>query len=351
MNQEFIDQLAGKLQIIGTLHAVGETWISYDSSIPSGGIPFFGQTVDRTLWADLFAWASEQGKVKTEAEWREFASTHGGNCPFYSSGDGSTNFRMPKVVAYLKGVGTSAKGSFSQDLGTQYEPNGVFYRDGTVTSLSNVTSETYGVIVGVYAVGIVSNVGGTELSNVITAITNAEEMVNNVSNDLANNLANVAKLQSFFNGTFSKTLIFGGTGLTNWKGSGEITLSKSWKNFDALLAFTTDDNGMSHIHASIVWKWQLEWLIEMGVSSSKRYIAPWTHPAGYYYSFSPVNSTELLLTGQDENAGIQAIYGIKLRGTGVTNASAVDVSQIQTRIAGMLTDDNHLILPSGLEVW
>lgn len=390
MNQEFIDQLAGKLQIIGTLHAVGETWISYDSSIPSGGIPFFGQTVDRTLWADLFAWASEQGKVKTETEWQEFASTHGGNCPFYSSGDGSTNFRMPKVVAYLKGVGTSAeggsykaqalpnaKGSFSQDLGTQYEPNGVFYRDGTVTSnatqgggssdellrfsLSNdnpiyqdgadVTPETYGVIVGVYAVGIVSNVGGTELSNVITAITNAEETVNNVSNELANNLGNLAKLQSFFNGTFSKTLIFGGTDKANWKGSGEITLSKSWKNFDALLAFTTDDGKASQMYASIVWKWQLEWLIEMGVSSSKRYIAPWMHPAGFYYSFSPVNSTELLLTGPSENAGIQAIYGIKLQGTGVTNASAVDVSQIQARIAGMLTDDNHLILPSGLEVW
>lgn len=305
MNQEFIDQLAGKLQIIGTLHAVGETWISYDSSIPSGGIPFFGQTVDRTLWADLFAWASEQGKVKTETEWQEFASTHGGNCPFYSSGDGSTNFRMPKVVAF----------------------------------------------VGVYAVGIVSNVGGTELSNVITAITNAEKTVNNVSNNLANNLGNLAKLQSFFNGTFSKTLIFGGTDKANWKGFGEITLSKSWKNFDALLAFTTDDSDTSQMYASIVWKWQLEWLIEMGVSSSKSYIAPWMHPAGCYYSFSPVNSTELLLTGQSENAGIQAIYGIKLQGTGVTNASAVDVSQIQARIAGMFTDDNHLILPSGLEVW
>lgn len=339
MNQEFIDQLAGKLQIIGTLHAVGETWISYDSSIPSGGIPFVGQTVDRTLWADLFAWASKQGKVKTETEWQEFASTHDGNCPFYSSGDGSTNFRMPCVKAYLKA------GSVNDAWNASVGSGGV---DG---NSDRVTSETYGVIVGVYAVGIVSNVGGTELSNVITAITNAEETVNNVSNDLANNLGNLAKLQSFFNGTFLKTLIFGGTNKANWKGSGEITLSRSWKKFDALLAFTTDDNDASHMYASIVWKWQLEWLIEMGVSSSKRYIAPWMHPAGFYYSFSPVDSTELLLTGQSENSGIQAIYGIKLRGTGVTNASAVDVSQIQARITGMLTDDNHLILPSGLEVW
>lgn len=392
MNQEFIDQLAGKLQIIGTLHAVGETWISYDSSIPSGGIPFFGQTVDRTLWADLFAWASEQGKVKTETEWQEFASTHGGNCPFYSSGDGSTNFRMPKVAAYLKGVGTSEEGGSyvaeglpniegntgvnSGSIPGQVPTDGALFQGESKLSLtgggygtykticldaslsnpiygnsSHVTPETYGVIVGVYAVGIVSNVGGTELSNVITAITNAEETVNNVSNELANNLGNLAKLQSFFNGTFSKTLIFGGTDKANWKGSGEITLSKSWKNFDALLAFTTDDGNASQMYASIVWKWQLEWLIEMGVSSSKRCIAPWMHPAGFYYSFSPVNSTELLLTGPSENAGIQAIYGIKLQGTGVTNASAVDVSQIQARIAGMLTDDNHLILPSGLEVW
>lgn len=391
MSDTFINDLAQKLQEIGTLRAVGETWISYDSSIPSGGIPFFGQTVDRTLWADLFAWASEQGKVKTETEWQEFASTHGGNCPFYSSGDGSTNFRMPKVVAYLKGVGTSAEGgsykaqalpnaegSFPKDLGTQYDPNGVFYRGGVTVSsdtaeggglydgllrfsLSNdnpiyqdgadVTPETYGVIVGVYAVGIVSNVGGTELSNVITAITNAEETVNNVSNDLANNLGNLAKLQSFFNGTFSKTLIFGGTDKANWKGSGGITLSKSWKNFDALLAFTTDDSSTSNMAASIVWKWQLEWLLEMGASSSKSHVAPWWHPVGKCYSFAVSSTTELLLGSPSENAGIQAIYGIKLQGTGVTNASAVDVSQIQSRLAGMLTDDNHLILPSGLEVW
>lgn len=392
MNQEFIYKLAEKLQKVGTIHAIGETWISFDSSIPAGGVPFCGQLVSRAAWADLFAWATAQGKVKTETEWQAHASANGGNCPYYSSGDGSTNFRMPKIVGYMKGTNSvseagtysaegllniegqlglygtekaycSAAGAFSKNARAMSYGSGHSAGDGLIADFSaensnpiygnseHVTPETYNVIVGVYAVGIVTRTGSTDLDAVLTGIAQAEETANNVSNELANNLGNLAKLQSFFNGTVAKTLLAGGTAKSDWIGTGAITLSESWKNFDALLAFMTSDSSTGHMNVDVIWKWQLEWLLEMCTSSSKNYFTPWLTLASNRFSFKVSQTTEIVLASPDEDSGIQAIYGLKLQGTGVTNASAIDVSHVQSRLAGMLTDDNHLILPSGLEVW
>lgn len=392
MNQEFIDQLAEKLQKVGTIHAIGETWISIDSTIPAGGIPFLGQLVSRAAWADLFAWATAKGLVKTEDEWQALATSQNGNVPFYSDGDGSTTFRMPKIVGYLKGASSlseagtytaeglpniegqlglygtekaycSAAGAFSKNARAMSYGKGHNASDGLIADFSaensnpiygnseHVTPETYNVIVGVYAVGIVTRTGSTDLDAVLTGIAQAEETANNVSNTLANNLGNLAKLQSFFNGTFSKTLLAGGTEKADWIGYGNITLADSWKNYDALLGFATNDSNTSHVTSSIIFRWQLEALIEIAKTSGKAYFMPFATIGGHYYSFSPTSTTEIAFMIGEEDSGIQAIYGLKLKGTGVTNAKAVDVSDVQARLAGMLTDDNHLVLPSGLEVW
>lgn len=401
MSETFINQLAQKLQEIGTLRAVGETWISIDGTIPAGGIPFCGQEVNRTLWADLFEWATAKGKIKTDAEWQAHADANGGNCPFYSYGDGSTTFRMPCVKAYLKGSGTieeagaytaeglpniegeiSATGrenDLSRITGTiinkgslqgvqqgstgsagYEEVSGTYWKGIKLdASLSNpiygnsahVTPETYGVLVGVYAVGIATNLGSADVSDVMSAVAAAEESVTNVKAALDANLTSLAKLQSFFNGNVEKTLLAGGTEKADWIGYGNITLADSWKNYDALLGFATNDSNTSHVTSSIIFRWQLEALIEIGKTSGKSNFMPFATIGGNYYSFSPTTTTEIAFMVGEEDSGIQAIYGLKLKGTGVTNAKAVDVSDVQARLAGMLTDDNHLVLPSGLEVW
>lgn len=391
-SQEFVDQLAEKLQTIGTLRAVGETWISIDGAIPAGGIPFCGQEVNRTLWADLFEWATAKGKMKTDAEWQAHADANGGNCPFYSDGDGSTTFRMPRVMAYLKGAGTieeaggytaeglpNITGGTGYNIGTegvQTPLSGAFYEGAAEKTLvgggrstnghimfdapksspifggsEHVTPETYGVLIGVYAVGIATNLGSADVSDVMSAVAAAEESVANVKAVLDANLTSIAKLQSFFNGNVEKTLLAGGTEKADWIGMGNITLADSWKNYDALLGFATNDSNTGHVTSSIIFRWQLEALIEIAKTSGKAYFMPFATVAGNYYSFSPTTTTEIAFMSSAENSGIQAIYGLKLKGTGVTNAKAVDVSDVQARLAGMLTDDNHLVLPSGLEVW
>lgn len=213
-----VKKVLNYLKSSGGGHSLGDTWISFDSSIPAGGVPFCGQLVTRAMYADLFAWAQEQGKVKTESEWQAHASANGGNCPYYSDGDGSTNFRMPAVVAYLKGAtsaseggtykaqglpdatgrlglwGTekqycTASGAFSKNSGQMSYGQGHDPCAGLIADFSlansnpiygnsqDVTPETYTVLVGVYA-GSYSNTGEIDVAALQTAMAALETEVN-----------------------------------------------------------------------------------------------------------------------------------------------------------------------------
>lgn len=69
-------------------HAVGEQWISFDGTIPEGGLPFDGQLRNIELYQQLFDWAKENGRVIDETEWQQLRETNNGNVPYYSFGDG-----------------------------------------------------------------------------------------------------------------------------------------------------------------------------------------------------------------------------------------------------------------------
>lgn len=242
----FIDELAKKLQGIGTLKGVGETWISFDGSVPAGGVPFCGQTVSRSLYADLWAWVQSKGKVKTETEWQEIATAQNGNCQYYSDGDGSTTFRMPCVKSYFKGVAnpteagvhvseglpipkaklylradssslttTGATDKFGNDGNTltnylnssgtdEYaidqdaiatNARGIFVENEASSvykeDAEHVTPETFTVLVGVYAVGIVTNLGSADVTNIQTALAALETSVVKTVNGQAPTAGNV----------------------------------------------------------------------------------------------------------------------------------------------------------------
>lgn len=197
MNTVFINQLAEKLKSIGTIHVIGETWISIDGDIPAGGVPYDGRMLSRSMWKDLFDWATKNKKVKTEAEWQAYAKSNGGSCPFYSSGDTTTTFRMPCINSYLKGsdvasagkfiaeglpniTGKSGYGDHSKD-DLKYDISGAFVADSVRSSSlvwgsggqkyrmmidasasnpiygnsDHVTPATNNVLIGVYAIGCI----------------------------------------------------------------------------------------------------------------------------------------------------------------------------------------------------
>lgn len=96
----FINQLAEKLSKLVTIRPLGFHYLHPYGTVPADSIICNGATYSRALYKDFFDYITTQGWVKTEAEWQEIATRDNGFCPFYSSGDGSTNFRTPKFAPY-----------------------------------------------------------------------------------------------------------------------------------------------------------------------------------------------------------------------------------------------------------
>lgn len=187
--------------------------------------------------------------------------------------------------------------------------------------------------------------------------TGKVQTVNGASPDLSGNIAMpdiashataIAKLNSLFDGKATRTLLAGGTTLDSRIGSGTITLSESWKHFDALLIIRAGDDGVC-CSSDLVWTWQFQQLMDFAKAGGRSFSLGTGSEQFYWYLTTASTETSLVL--EVENCSVQAIYGIKMTGTGVTNNTAIDVTTLQSTISSMLTSDNHLILPSGLEVW
>lgn len=216
-DSSYIDRLAAAVRKLAGVHCVGETWISFDGSIPTGGVPFTGQLVSRALYANLWAWVQANKTVVTDAQWQATASAQNGMCASYSSGDGSTTFRVPNVVGgYFCGGDTSTAGGYTQaglpnitgtwagvynslllsgavsgNFTTDFANNVTgsapvvedrragfnidASRSNPVYGRSNtVTPETFRVMVGVYAIGSSGNIGSPEAQAALSAIATLE---------------------------------------------------------------------------------------------------------------------------------------------------------------------------------
>lgn len=68
----------------GETHIVGEQWISFDGTIPVGGIPFLGQIVHREQYKELYDFIKKNNRHKTEEEWQTIYNTNKGNVPYYA---------------------------------------------------------------------------------------------------------------------------------------------------------------------------------------------------------------------------------------------------------------------------
>ena len=93
---------------------VGFEYFTINKNIRTGSLPLLGGLYSRELYADLWGWVQEQpGYLISETEWQEKFQANNGNVPFYSSGDGSTTFRVPSLKCWVKGAnGIEEVGSY-----------------------------------------------------------------------------------------------------------------------------------------------------------------------------------------------------------------------------------------------
>lgn len=240
-DQEFIKQLAEKLRKLGTVRPLGFHYLHPYGTVPADSIICNGATYSRALYKDFFDYITTQGWVKTEAEWQEIATRDNGFCPFYSEGDGSTNFRTPKFAPYLQIAMEVAQtttyleaglpnisGSFNArgielDSG-KFKGTGCFYWDenypftdsnsghqsystnGAIGFSAGASNKVYGKsgtvqpgahewVMCVVAYGVATNVGSVDMANVLTAVAqvqaNLGTAVKSVNGQKPNNAGNV----------------------------------------------------------------------------------------------------------------------------------------------------------------
>ena len=223
-DQEFINQLAEKLRKLGTVRPLGFHYLHPYGTVPADSIICNGATYSRALYKDFFDYITTQGWVKTEAEWQEIATRDNGFCPFYSSGDGSTNFRVPRFAPYQQiAIASGNAGTYHQagipnitgrsDLGGIYSSISF---SGAIDTVSNeggatgathvnaggnqkvkltfnasnsnfiygrsdtVQPESHEWVMCVVAYGVATNVGAVDIQNVMSAVNAVQASITEV---------------------------------------------------------------------------------------------------------------------------------------------------------------------------
>lgn len=229
-DQTFLNQLAEKLSKLGTVRPLGFHYLHPYGTAPADSIICNGATYSRALYKDFFDYITTQGWVKTEAEWQEIATRDNGFCPFYSDGDGSTNFRTPKFAPYQQVTMEVAKATTYSQAGlpniTGYwntrgpeilpnatggafsieetsDPYGYGHSSGgsspklkfnasSSSSVygrsSTVQPESHEWVMCVVAYGVATNVGSVDIQNVMSAVNAVQASVTEVEGKISSKL-------------------------------------------------------------------------------------------------------------------------------------------------------------------
>lgn len=113
---------------------VGDLALSLALNPPAGFLSLGeGLVLNRIQYSELWSWAQDNMTVISESEWQNLADAQEGNCGFFSTGDGSTTFRLPRITSLLKmselaNVGNYNKSEYSNlhfhGLGRMQNNNG-----------------------------------------------------------------------------------------------------------------------------------------------------------------------------------------------------------------------------------
>lgn len=99
-------------------YPLGTIYPTLYSKVDVGSLPCLGGEYNRNTYKDLWDLVQTiDGYVVTEEEWQALNTANEGNVPKFSTGDGSTTFRVPKITKFLSGVSSiSDVGAYQTDI-------------------------------------------------------------------------------------------------------------------------------------------------------------------------------------------------------------------------------------------
>lgn len=192
---------------------VGFEYFTMNPNIPAGSLPLQGGLYSRLAYPDLWEWVQTQkGYLIEESAWQAKATDNGGNVPFYSSGDGSTTFRVPSLKCWVKsGSSISEVGSYLE-AGLPNDSNAGGTQAKEIGFDASRSNKIYGnsdtvqpqSIVGLWCVkayGTVTNVGSTDVANISTGLAQAETRISSLETNKVDKAGNAWVVESYRNGT------------------------------------------------------------------------------------------------------------------------------------------------------
>ena len=93
---------------------VGDLKLVLGNVVPAGFLSLGeGTSLKRADYSELWAWAQANVRVISESNWNSEVNTNG-SCGAFSTGDGSTTFRLPKIQTLLKAAARSVATTFNK---------------------------------------------------------------------------------------------------------------------------------------------------------------------------------------------------------------------------------------------
>lgn len=126
------------LEKAGEGFAIGDIKFSFAKVVPNGWLRCDGNLYQRSEYPDLYQWATDNNYLVSEETWQSTKTANdGGSVGYFSTGDGSTTFRVFNIVDFVR-ADTSASNTGTYQTDTMRDISGSFNAMGIEYSTTNM---------------------------------------------------------------------------------------------------------------------------------------------------------------------------------------------------------------------
>lgn len=135
------------LEKAGEGFAIGDIKFSFAKVVPNGWLRCDGNLYQRSEYPDLYQWATDNNYLVSEETWQATKTANdGGSVGYFSTGDGSTTFRVFNIVDFVRADSSaSSTGTYQtdtmRDISGSFNAMGVEYSTTKMAFTGSVTIE------------------------------------------------------------------------------------------------------------------------------------------------------------------------------------------------------------------
>ena len=162
------------LEKAGEGFAIGDIKFSFAKVVPNGWLRCDGNLYQRSEYPDLYQWATDNNYLVSEETWQSTKTANdGGSVGYFSSGDGSTTFRVFNIVDFVR-ADASASNTGTYQTDTMRNITGEIYGDAyhggeSINSIYWGASTNSALYTGTSTAGGSTNVAAYESPNTFTS--------------------------------------------------------------------------------------------------------------------------------------------------------------------------------------